>query len=64
MAYMYKNNVFFYIEIIFENKIIREMLCFTIEMAVGGCEGRRYETAITAMVAYILLWSDRCSIGK
>ena len=31
---------------------MQEMLCFTIETAVGGCEGRRCETAVAAMVAY------------
>ena len=55
-------------------KIVREMLRFTIETAVGGCEGRRCETAGAAMVAYgrlcapigayARLSSDRCSIGK
>ena len=57
-----------------ESKIVREMLCFTIETVVGGCEGRRCETAVAAMlaygrlcspmVAYARLSSDRSSIGK
>ena len=47
-----------------ESTIAREMLRFTIETAVGGCEGRRCETAIAAMLAYARVSSDRCSIGK
>ena len=35
-----------------ESKIAREMLCFTIETAAGGCKGRRCEAAGVAMVAY------------
>ena len=42
-----------------ERKIAREMLCFTIETAVSGCEGKRCETAVAAMVAYARLWSGR-----
>ena len=37
---------------------------FTKETAVGGCEGRRFETAVAAMLAYGRLWSDRWAIGK
>ena len=43
---------------------MQEMLCFTIETAAGGCEGRRCETAVAAMVAYVRLFSGRCSIRK
>ena len=35
-----------------ESKIVRDMLCFTLDTAVGGCEGRRCETAVAAMLAY------------
>ena len=35
-----------------DGAVVCEMLCFTIETAVGGCEGRRCETAVAAMVAY------------
>ena len=49
------NAVFSDTEVVSESKIVREMLCFTIETAVGGCEGRRCETAVAAMVAYARL---------
>ena len=65
------NAVFYHTEVVFESKMVREMLCFTIETAVGGCAGRRCETAGAAMVAYACLClpmvayarltSDRCS---
>ena len=65
---------FSHAEVASESKIAREMLCFTIETAVGGCEGRRCKTAVAAMVAYARLWSpmlayarlwsDRSAIGK
>ena len=29
-----------YTKIVFESKIVHEILCFTIEMAVRGCEGK------------------------
>ena len=60
------NAVFYHTEVVFESKIVPEMRCFTIETAVGGCEGRKCETAVAsiAMVAYARLGSDRCSIGK
>ena len=44
-------------EVVSEGKIVRDMRCFTIETAVGGCEGRRCETAGAAMLAYGCLWS-------
>ena len=44
--------MFSHTEVVFESKMVREMLHFTMEMAVGGCEGRRCETAGAAMVAY------------
>ena len=47
-----------------ESKIVRKLLCFTIETAVGGCEGRRCETAVAAMLAYARICSDRCPIGQ
>ena len=57
--------VFSHTEVVSENEIVREMLRFTIETAVRGCEGRRCETAVAAMLAYGgLCSSDRCSIGK
>ena len=56
--------VFFHTEVVSESKIVREMLCFTIETAVGGCQGRTRETAVADMVAYARLSSDRPSIGK
>ena len=34
------------------SKIMRDMLCFIVEMAVGGCEDRRYKMAVAVMVAY------------
>ena len=42
---------------------MREMLCFAIKTAVGGCEGRRCETAGAAMVAYARLCSLMLRIG-
>ena len=51
------NAVFSHAEVVSESKIVREMLCCTIETAVGGCEGRRCETAVAAMVAYGRLWA-------
>ena len=66
--------VFFHTQGVSESKIVREMLCFTKETVVGGCEGRRCGTAVAAMlayarlcspmVAYARLSSDRSSIGK
>ena len=47
-----RNAVFSHTGVVSECKIVREMLCFTIETAVGGCEGRRCETAGAAMVGY------------
>ena len=44
-------------QVVSESKMVREMLCFTIETAVCGCEGRMCETAVAAMVAYARLWS-------
>ena len=53
------NAVFYHTEVVSESKIVREMLCFTIETSVGGREGRRCETAVAAMIAYARLWSPR-----
>ena len=47
-----RNAVFSHTEIVSESKMVREMLCFTIETAVGGSEGKRCETAVAAMLAY------------
>ena len=54
------NAVFSNTKVVSESKIVREMLCFTIETAakVGGVRRR------VAMVAYARLCSDRSSIGK
>ena len=52
-----RNVVFSHTEVVSESKIVCEMLCFTVETAVGGCEGRRCETAVAAMVAYARLWA-------
>ena len=60
------NAVFFHTEVVSESKIVREMLCFTIETAVRLCEGRRCKTAVADMVAYARLWSPMlasCRIG-
>ena len=43
---------------------LRATCCFAIETAVRGCEGRRCQTAVAAMLAYGRLSSDRSSIGK
>ena len=43
-----RNAVFFHTEVVSESKMVRKMLCFTIETAVGGCEGRRCETAVVS----------------
>ena len=51
------NAVFFHTEVVSESKIVREMLCFTIETAVRQCEGRKCETAVADMVAYARLCS-------
>ena len=55
---------FSHTKVVSDSKFARERLCFTKETAVGGCEGRRCETAIAAMVAHARLSSDRSSIGK
>ena len=34
------NALFSHTKVVSERKIVREMLCFTIKTAVGGCEGR------------------------
>ena len=52
-----RNAVFSHTELVSESKIANEMLCFTIETAVGGCKGGRCETAGAAMIAYVRLWS-------
>ena len=51
------NDVFSHTKVAFESQMVRQMLCFTIETAVRGCEGRRCETAGAAMFAYVRLWS-------
>ena len=48
--------VFCHTKVDSESKIVREMLCSTIETAVRLCEGRRCETAVADMVAYGRLW--------
>ena len=48
-----RNALFYHTEVVSESKMVRGMLCFTIETAAGGCEGGRCETA----VAYVRLWS-------
>ena len=58
------NAVFSHAKVVFERMIVRELLCFTIETAARGREGRRCETAGAAMVAYARLCSDRSSIGN
>ena len=49
-----------------ESKMAREILCFTIEAAVGGCESRIRETAVAGyvrvMVAPVHL-GPRCNGG-
>ena len=35
------NAAFSHRKVVFESKIARKMLCFTIETAAGGCGGRR-----------------------
>ena len=44
------NALFSHTIVVSEIKIVREMLCFTIETAVGGCEARRCETVAYARV--------------
>ena len=44
--------------------MVHEMRRFTIETAVGGCEGRRCETAVAAMVAYGGLCSPMVAYGR
>ena len=44
--------MFSHTKVVSDSKIARDMLCFTIETAVGGCEGGRCETAVAAMLAY------------
>ena len=51
------NALFCHTRVVSESKIAREMLCFTMETAVGGCEGRRCERAVAAVVAYASLCS-------
>ena len=47
-----RNALFYHTEVVSESEIVCEMRCFTIETAAGGCEGRRCETAVAAMLAY------------
>ena len=59
-----RNAVFSNTEVVSERMRVRDMLCFTIETAVGGCEGRRCETAGAAMVAYLCLWSPMFAYAR
>ena len=62
---MYAGNaVFSHTKVVSESKIARKMLCFTIEMGVRLCEGRRCKRAGAAMLAYVRECSDRSSIEK
>ena len=54
-----RNAVFSHTEVVSESKMMRDMLRFTMETAVGGCGGWRCETAVAAMVAYARLCSAR-----
>ena len=63
------NAVFSHTKVVSESKIVRKMLCFTIENGcvwvrrkVGGV--RRRLRLCSLMVAYARLSSDRSSIGK
>ena len=54
-----------------KDKTTCETRCFTIETAVGGCEGRWCQTAVAGygrlwspMHGYTRLWSDRSDIEK
>ena len=49
---------------VFKTKITCDMLCFTIEMVVGLCEGRRYKMAVMDMVTYAHLVLNWSIIGK
>ena len=49
--------VFSHTKVDSESKIVRELLCFTIETAVGGREGRRRGTAVAAMVANVVAYA-------
>ena len=42
----------------------REMLCFTIETAAGGCEGRWCRRRVRAMVGYARLCSDMVGYAR
>ena len=46
-------------KVLSESKIVRRMLRFTIETAVGGCEGRRCETAVASPFIFSLLGCSR-----
>ena len=46
------NAVFFHTKVVSESKIVCKMLCFIIETAVGGYEGRRCEMVVAIMLAY------------
>ena len=41
--------------------MMRERLCFTNRTGLGGCEGRRCQTAVAVMFGYVRLWSPICS---
>ena len=51
------NAVFYDTEVLSESKTVRETLRFTIETAVGGCEGTRCETAGATKGLAWLIWS-------
>ena len=46
------NAVFSHTKVLSESKIVRELPCFTIETAVGGCEGRWCQTEGAAILAH------------
>ena len=52
------NVAFSHTEVVFESKVVREMLCFTIETAVGGCEGRRCEKAAGLATVALCYWGE------
>ena len=59
-----RNSVFSHTQAASKSKIVRDMLRFTIETAVGGREGRRCETAFAAMLVYVRLCSPMLACGR
>ena len=66
---------FYHTEAGSESKIAREMLCFTIETAVGGREGRRCRTggcglssrlarAMSALVSHSPHWQECSEVAE